>query len=86
MMIYGGEGVSKKQIADQIQFSGTTIQRRFEDLVLLNVISPLGKIKVAGKGNNPVLFKVTDHVANLWREAKGEKKKITSVKREKKQR
>ena len=81
MMLESGEGVSKRQIAERVNLSTATIKRRFDDLVLLKMVKSLGKMKKDGQGNNPVFFKVTDHVANLWRESKGEAPKITSVKR-----
>lgn len=71
LMKNGGQG-TKIEIADLVQTTKSTLHRRFDDLEVIGAIYKDGEGAGLGVGRPAASYRVSEQVAKLWRESKGE--------------
>lgn len=82
LMELGGQG-TKTAVREACGLPGTTLDRRFEDLEILRAIEQAGRDELSGAGRPPRLWKVSEPVAKLWKEARDNRPKRKRKKKRK---
>jgi predicted ArsR family transcriptional regulator len=84
-----GNNTTKKEISLKLGIPSTTLDRRFDNLILLGVLEKTKAEEGAVQGEygrTPYTYLITPKVATLWRQSKGKLNKRRKINKSNKKR